>query len=290
MQFSTFLIQVLNGVQYGMLLFLIASGLTLTFGVMGIINLAHGAFFMVGAYLVFQFTRDWGWSLPMAYVSAIAAVVVIGALVERSVLSPLVGRDHLDQVLVTFGLILIFDELAVILWGKDVQPAEIPMLLRGSVHIGDTFIYPAYRLALTVAGLFCAAGLYLLVAKTRLGMIVRAGSHDRSMVDALGINVNPVFALVFGLGAALAALAGILAAPILSVSPGMGDKIIIIAFVVVVIGGIGSIKGAFVGALLVGLCDAFGKVLFPSVSSLVIYALMAFILVWRPRGLFGKVA
>lgn len=288
MQLSTFLIQVLNGVQYGMLLFLIASGLTLTFGVMGIINLAHGAFFMIGAYLVFQFTRFWGWPLALAYVAAIAAVVALGAVVERTVLAPLANRDHLDQVLVTYGLILIFDELAVIQWGKDVQPAEIPAFLRGSVHLTDMIIYPVYRLALAGAGLACAAGLYLLVARTRLGMIVRAGSVDRGMVSALGINVAPIFALVFGLGAALAALAGILAAPILSVSPGMGDKIIIIAFVVVVIGGIGSIKGAFVGALLVGLFDSFGKVLFPTVSSLVIYALMAFVLVWRPTGLFGK--
>jgi branched-chain amino acid transport system permease protein len=235
-----------------MLLFLIASGLTLTFGVMGIINLAHGAFFMVGAYLVFQFTRFWGWPLPAAYVAAVATVVALGALVEQTVLAPLTKRDHLDQVLVTYGLILIFDELAVIAWGKDVQPAEIPMFLRGSVHLSDMIIYPVYRLALAGAGLICAVGLYILVAKTRLGMIVRAGSVDRSMVSALGINVSPIFAIVFGLGAA--------------------------------------IKGAFVGALLVGLFDSFGKVLFPSVSSLVIYALMAFILVWRPAGLFGKPA
>ncbi|MFZ1186782.1 MAG: branched-chain amino acid ABC transporter permease [Pseudolabrys sp.] len=290
MQLSTFLIQLLNGLQYGMLLFLIASGLTLTFGVMGIINLAHGAFFMIGAYLVFQFARIYEWPLPLACASAIVAVVVLGSIVERAVLAPLVDRDHLDQVLVTYGLILIFDELAVVLWGKDVHAAEIPAMLRGSVHISDMIVYPVYRLALAGAGLVCAIGLYLIVAKTRIGMIVRAGSHDRSMVSALGINVGPVFALVFGLGAALAALAGILAAPILSVSPGMGDKIIIIAFVVVVIGGIGSIKGAFVGALLVGLFDSFGKVLFPTVSSLVIYALMALILVWRPNGLFGKAA
>lgn len=288
MQLSTFLIQVLNGLQYGMLLFLIASGLTLTFGVMGVINLAHGAFFMIGAYLVFQFTRFWGWPLPLAYAAAVGAVVVIGTVVEKSVLAPLVGRDHLDQVLLTYGLILIFDELAVILWGKDVQPADIPDWLKGSVNLGPMIVYPVYRLALAVVGALCAVGLYLVVSKTRLGMIVRAGSYDRSMVSALGINVGPVFALVFGLGAALAALAGILAAPVLSVSPGMGDKIIIIAFVVVVIGGIGSIKGAFVGALLVGLFDSFGKVLFPTVSSLIIYALMAAILIWRPSGLFGK--
>lgn len=288
MQLSSFLIQVLNGLQYGMLLFLIASGLTLTFGVMGVINLAHGAFFMIGAYLVFQFTHFWGWPLPFAYAAAVASVVVMGAVVEKSVLAPLVGRDHLDQVLLTYGLILIFDELAVVLWGKDVQPAEIPNWLRGNVNLGPMIVYPVYRLALAVAGILCAVGLYLVVSKTRLGMIVRAGSYDRSMVSVLGINVGPVFAVVFGLGAALAALAGILAAPVLSVSPGMGDKIIIIAFVVVVIGGIGSIKGAFVGALLVGLFDSFGKVLFPTVSSLIIYALMAAILVWRPSGLFGK--
>jgi branched-chain amino acid transport system permease protein len=290
MQLSTFLIQILNGLQFGMLLFLIASGLTLTFGVMGVINLAHGAFFMIGAYLVFQFTRFWGWPLPVAYAAAVVTVVVIGSVVEKSVLAPLVGRDHLDQVLLTYGLILIFDELAVILWGKDVQPAEIPLWLRGNIHLGPMIVYPVCRLALAVAGILCAVGLYLIVSKTRLGMIVRAGSHDRSMVSALGINVGPVFAFVFGLGAALAALAGILAAPVLSVSPGMGDKIIIIAFVVVVIGGIGSIKGAFVGALLVGLFDSFGKMLFPNFSSLIIYALMAAILIWRPSGLFGKTA
>jgi branched-chain amino acid transport system permease protein len=290
MQFSTFLIQILNGLQFGMLLFLIASGLTLTFGVMGIINLAHGAFFMIGAYLSFQFTRYWGWPLPVAYAAAIGCIVVLGAAVERTVLAPLANRDHLDQVLVTYGLILIFDELAVIQWGKDVQPADIPTFLRGSIQFSDTIVYPIYRLALAAVGLLCAVGLYAVVAKTRIGMIVRAGSYDRGMVSALGINVAPVFAVVFGVGAALAALAGILAAPVLSISPGMGDKIIIIAFVVVVIGGIGSIKGAFVGALLVGLFDSFGKILFPTVSSLIIYALMAFILVWRPNGLFGKTA
>jgi branched-chain amino acid transport system permease protein len=290
MQFSTFLIQILNGLQFGMLLFLIASGLTLTFGVMGIINLAHGAFFMIGAYLSFQFTRYWGWPLPVAYAAAIGCIVGLGAAVERTVLAPLANRDHLDQVLVTYGLILIFDELAVIQWGKDVQPADIPTFLRGSIQFSDTIVYPVYRLALAAVGLLCAVGLYAVVAKTRIGMIVRAGSYDRGMVSALGINVAPVFAVVFGVGAALAALAGILAAPVLSISPGMGDKIIIIAFVVVVIGGIGSIKGAVVGALLVGLFDSFGKILFPTVSSLIIYALMAFILVWRPNGLFGKTA
>ena len=290
MQLSTFLIQVLNGVQFGMLLFLIASGLTLTFGIMGIINLAHGAFFMIGAYLVFHFTRFMGWPLPLAYVSAITCVVVLGALIEKSVLAPLANRDHLDQVLVTYGLILILDELAVVAWGKDVQPADITSIFQGSIRFSEDFVYPIYRLVLSFVGVVCAISLYMLVSWTRLGMIIRAGSIDRNMVRALGINVGPIFSIVFGIGAALAAIAGILAAPILSVSPGMGDKIIIIAFVVVVIGGIGSIKGAFVGALLVGLMDAFGKMLIPSASSLVIYAVMALVLVWRPEGLFGKPA
>jgi branched-chain amino acid transport system permease protein len=288
MELSTFLVQILNGLQYGMLLFLIASGLTLTFGVMGIINLAHGAFFMFGAYLAFHFIRFAGWPFAAAYAGAIVTVVLLGALIERSMLAPLAKRDHLDQVLVTYGLILVLDELAVIFWGKDVQPADIPPLFRGSIQLSSDIVYPLYRLVLAGVGLLAALLLYLIVAKTRIGMIVRAGSVDRDMVRALGINVVPIFSFVFGLGAAFAALAGIMAAPVLSVSPGMGDKIIIIAFVVIVIGGIGSIKGAFVGALLVGLVDSFGKILFPTLSSLSMYALMAVVLVWRPQGIFGK--
>jgi len=289
MALSTFLIQVLNGLQYGMLLFLIASGLTLTFGVMRIINLAHGAFFMAGAYLAFHFIKFAGLSFAAAYAGAILAVVALGALIERSLLAPLAKRDHLDQVLVTYGLILIFEELAVMLWGKDVQPAEIPDALLGSVALSETLVYPAYRLVIAGIGLASALALYLLIAKTKLGMIVRAGSVDRDMVRSLGIPVGAIFSIVFGIGAALAALAGIVAAPVLSVSPGMGDRIIIIAFVVVVIGGIGSVRGAFVAALLVGLVDAFGKALVPNLSSLLMYALMAAVLIWRPQGLFGAV-
>jgi branched-chain amino acid transport system permease protein len=214
--------------------------------------------------------------------------VLLGAVIERSLLAPLAKRDHLDQVLVTYGLILVFDELAVILWGKDVQPAEIPPAFRGSIQLSSMVVYPLYRLVIAGIGIAAAAALYFVIARTRLGMIVRAGSVDREMVRALGIDVRPIFSLVFGLGAAFAALAGIVAAPILSVSPGMGDKIIIVAFVVIVIGGIGSIKGAFIGSLLVGLVDSFGKSLFPSVSSLIMYALMAIVLIWRPQGIFGK--
>jgi branched-chain amino acid transport system permease protein len=290
MEVSTLLVQILNGLQYGMLLFLIASGLTLTFGVMGIINLAHGAFFMAGAYLAYQFSHRMGWPFPAAYGVAILVVVMLGALIERTILAPLVDRDHLDQVLVTYGLILILDELAVVIWGKDVLPSDIPPVFQGSISFSSMIVYPAYRLVLAAIGLAAAVALWLIVAKTRLGMIVRAGSVDREMVRALGISIVPIFSFVFGLGAAFAALAGIAAAPILSVSPGMGDKIIIIAFVVIVIGGIGSIKGSFVGALLVGLVDSFGKILFPRVSSLIIYALMAGVLIWRPQGIFGKPA
>lgn len=290
MTLSIFLTQVLNGLQYGMLLFLIACGLTLTFGVMGIINLAHGAFYMAGAYLAFHLIKFSGLGFTAAYAGAIAIVVVMGALIERTLLAPLARRDHLDQVLLTYGLILIFDELAVMLWGKDVQPAELPALFKGSVELFGVVTYPLYRLVIAGTGLATALLLYLLISHTRLGMVVRAGSVDREMVSALGIPVGLMFSAVFGIGCALAALAGIVAGPVLSVSPGMGDRIIIIAFVVVVIGGIGSIRGAFVGALLVGLVDTFGKALLPTVSSLLMYALMAVVLIVRPQGLFGAPA
>lgn len=286
MTFAIFLIQILNGLQYGMLLFLIAAGLTVTFGIMGIINLAHGAFFMAGAYLAFHFSTFAGFGFAASYASAILIVIVMASVIERGLLAPLAKREHLDQVLVTYGLILIFDELAVMLWGKDVQPAEVHEALKGSIELmGVT--YPVYRLVITGIGIACALLLYLLISRTRLGMIVRAGSVDRNMVRALGIPVSKMFSLVFGIGCALAALAGIVAGPILSISPGMGDRIIIIAFVVVVIGGIGSLRGAFVAALLIGLVDAFGKALVPNLSSLLMYVLMAAVLIVRPQGLFG---
>ncbi len=287
---STFLLQLLNGVQFGVLVFLLASGLTLTFGIMNVINLAHGSFFMIGAYLTYEFAIHMGLPLAVAMLGAIASVVVIGTILEWFTLAPLVNRGHLDQVLLTYGLILIFDELATIIWGKDVQPAEIPKIFRGSVNVFSLFDYPLYRLVIIVVGLLTAIGLYLLISRTRLGMIVRAGTVDRNMVRALGIPVNSIFSIVFGIGAALAALGGIVASPVLSISPEMGDRIIIIAFVVVVIGGMGSIRGAFIGAILVGLVDTFGKVLFPSFSSLGIYLLMAAVLIWRPEGLFGAPA
>lgn len=284
---NLFLVQLLNGIQYGMLLFLLASGLTLTFGIMGVINLAHGAFFMIGAYLSYQFITLMGWPLWASLVASIGIVVLIGTLTEWLTLAPLADRDHLDQVLLTYGLILIFDELTVMIWGKDVHSAQMPEFLSGSVDVLSLFSYPLYRLFVIMAGLLVAICLYGLISRTRLGMIVRAGSVDREMVRSLGISIKPIFSVVFGLGAALAALGGIIARPIMSTSPGMGDRIIVVAFVVVVIGGIGSVRGAFIGALLVGLVDSFGKSLFPSFSSFGMYVLMALVLLWRPRGLLG---
>ncbi len=290
MGIDTFLLQLLNSLQYGVLLFLLAAGLTLTFGIMGVLNLAHGSFFMIGAYLAFYLSLQAGLPLPLAILASIAAVIVLGTIVEWFMLAPLVNRGHLDQVLLTYGLILIFDELAVIFWGRDVQPAEIPKIFSGNVEVFSLFTYPVYRLVIIAVGLATALGLYVLISKTRLGMIIRAGTVDRNLVRALGIPVQQIFSIVFGIGAALAALGGIVASPVLSISPGMGDRIIIIAFVVVVIGGIGSVRGAFIGALLVGLVDVFGKALFPSVSSLGMYVLMGAVLLWRPEGLFGAPA
>jgi branched-chain amino acid transport system permease protein len=267
MDTGTLLAQLMNGLQYGMLLFLIASGLTLTFGFMGVINLAHGAFFMIGAYIAYHLTSRAGFPFWASLVSAVGSVVLLGALVERTLLAPLAKRDHLDQVLVTYGLILIFDELAHLIWGPDVQPFAIPAAFDTTIRLSDALTYPAYRLVISAVGIACAIALYLLIMRTRLGMIIRAGAHDRELVRALGIDVRTAFSLVFGIGAAFAALAGVVAAPVLSISPGMGDRIIIITFVVVVIGGIGSLEGAFVGAL--------------------IYMLMAAVLTWRPTGLFG---
>jgi branched-chain amino acid transport system permease protein len=287
MDFGTLLIQLLNGIQFGMLLFLIASGLTLTFGVMNIINLAHGAFFMLGAYFMFHLSRRMGLPYAASLALAVAGIVVLGAVVERMLVAPLAKRDHLEQLLVTYGLILIGDEVARIAWGPDVQPFQVPAMFDATIELMPGIPYPAYRLVISAVGLVIAIALWLLIARTRLGMIIRAGAHDRDMVRALGIDIRTANSAVFGIGAALAAIAGIVAAPVLSVSPGMGDRIIIIAFVVVVIGGIGSLRGAFVGALLVGLVDSFGKILFPALSSALIYLLMAAVLVWRPQGIFG---
>jgi len=287
MDLTTFLIQVLNGVQYGFLLFLVASGLTLIFGIMGIINLAHGAFFMLGAYLVYWLI-GYTENLFLAIAIGLLIMLVIGFVIERFAISFLYQRDHLYQVLLTYGLILILNELQKVLWGTDFYSVPIPETLSGSIQLTETQAYPVYRLFISVTCMVLAAVLYVVIGKTRLGMMIRAGAVNREMVQALGIDVGRLFAIVFSMGAALAAFAGMVGAPVSSVYPGMGDQILIVSFVVVVIGGIGSIKGAFIGAMLISLADTFGKVLLPDVASVVVYATMAIILIWRPQGLFGR--
>ena len=287
MDISFYLIQLLNGIQYGFLLFLVASGLTLIFGIMGIINLAHGSFYMIGAYLGFWFTGLTG-NLFTGILLALPVSLAVGYLVERFAISQLYARDHLYQVLLTYGLILIANESQRILWGSDVHSVPIPQMLSGSIQLTGNQAYPVYRLFISVACIAIALGMYWVIQKTRLGMTIRAGASNREMVQILGINVDRLFAIVFSMGVTLAALAGMLAAPVNTVYPGIGDNILIISFVVVVIGGIGSIKGAFIGAMLIGLADTFGKVLLPEMASMVVYALMAGVLIWRPQGLFGR--
>ncbi len=287
MDFTLLLIQTLNGVQYGLLLFLIASGLTIIFGIMGVINLAHGSFYMIGAYMALTFTQ-WTGNIFGAVLLGVPMAVVLGFVVERVFIIHLYKRDHLQQVLLTFGLILIFNELQSIIWGDDPHSVPVPGFLNASVPLTDTLNYPVYRLFLSVVCLGIAGGLYLLVNRTRLGMRIRAGAANPEMVQILGINTKILFTTVFCIGVTLTALAGILAAPVESVYPGIGEQVLIISFVVVVIGGIGSIKGAFVGALLIGLARVYGQVYLPELSSVTVYALMAAILLWRPAGLYGR--
>jgi len=287
MDFTLLLIQTLNGVQYGLLLFLIASGLTIIFGIMGVINLAHGSFYMIGAYMALTFTQ-WTGNIFGAVLLGVPVAVVLGLVVERVFIVHLYKRDHLQQVLLTFGLILIFNELQSIIWGDDPHSVPVPGFLDASVPLTDTLNYPVYRLFLSTVCLGIAGGLYLLVNRTRLGMRIRAGAANSEMVQVLGINTKILFTTVFCIGVTLTALAGILAAPVESVYPGIGEQVLIISFVVVVIGGIGSIKGAFVGALLIGLARVYGQVYLPELSSVTVYALMAAILLWRPAGLYGR--
>ena len=287
MDAATFLIQVLNSVQYGLLLFLVASGLTLIFGIMGIINLAHGSFYMVGAYLAFSLTQAIG-NFWLALAAGLLLSFLLGIVLEALVMRFLYHRDHLYQVLLTYGLILIFEELRSLLWGDDVHGVAVPEGLAFSIPLTDTLSYQVYRLAMSGACLAIAFGMYWLIQRTRLGMMIRAGSVNRDMVQSLGINVGLLYRLVFALGLALAAFAGMLAAPVSSVYPGMGNQVLIISFVVVVIGGIGSVKGALVAALAIGLADTFGKVLAPQMAGMVVYLLMAAVLLWRPQGIFGR--
>ena len=294
--------QCLNGLQLGILLFLLAAGLTLVFGIMDLVNLAHGSLYMMGAYFATTFA-GWTDSFLLGALLALPAALLLGILVEVVALRTLYSRNHLDQVLATFGLILFFNELARIVWGPAGLDLPLPAFLETSVEILPGVPYPAYRVAIIVVGLVVAGGLYALVSHTRVGMLIRAGASNREMAGALGVDIQLLYTLVFGLGTVLAALAGLMAAPILTVQVGMGESILILAFVVIVIGGIGSIRGAFVAAVLVGLIDTVGRAFLadllrlflanqaaetagPALSSMLIYVLMAAILAIRPQGLF----
>ncbi len=288
MDFATFLVQCLNAVQYGLLLFLVASGLTLIFGIMGVINLAHGSFYMLGAYLAFALAPWFGDWFFARLLAGVVLAGVFGYLLEWAFFSFLYKRDHLQQVLLTYALILVFEELRSLAVGNDVHGVATPDWLAGSFRLGELMAYPWYRVFASLACLVVALGLYLVVNKTRLGMMIRAGASDRDMARGLGVDIRRLYRIVFAGGVALAALAGMIAAPLSSVYPGMGGGVLIVCFVVVVIGGIGSIGGAFVAALLVGAVDTFGKVFFAQWSGVGIYVLMALVLIWRPEGLMKR--
>ena len=294
--------QALNGMQLGILLFLLAAGLTLVFGIMDFVNLAHGSFYMLGAFFFatfFNLTE----SFILGIFLGLAATLIIGFLTDILGLRTLYSRNHLDQVLATFGLILFFNQLVQIIWPLDGIAVAMPPYLDGALNIGFGIEYPIYRILIIVCGLLVALALYTLVVHTRLGMLIRAGASNRTMLSTLGINVNFLFSCVFGLGAALAGLAGMLVTPIISATSGMGEQILILAFVVIVIGGIGSIRGAFIAAIIVGMIDTLGRsfldvvlLIFlpanaaeaggPAISSMLIYILMAGVLFFRPQGLF----
>ncbi len=287
MDLTTFLIQCLNSVQYGLLLFLVASGLTLIFGIMGVINLAHGSFYMIGAYLAFTLSSLVG-HFVLALLLGLVLAVLFGYLLEWVFFSFLYEREHLQQVLMTYGLILVFEELRSLTVGDDVHGVPVPEWLSGGIAIGHDMSYPVYRLFISGVCLVVAVGMYLMLKKTRLGMTIRAGAVNREMVQSLGINLSLLYRLVFAGGVALAVLAGMIAAPVSSVYPGMGSQVLIICFVVVVIGGIGSVKGALVAALLIGFVDTFGKVFWQQAAGALVYLLMAVVLLWRPEGLFKQ--
>jgi branched-chain amino acid transport system permease protein len=295
--------QCLNGVQFGLMLFLLTAGLTLVFGIMDTINLAHGSLYMTGAFLAATLAAMTG-SFSIALAGAVIGTAVLGGLLEISLLRKLYQRDHLTQVLATFALILIFNQLARLIWGPQPLALNVPDALAGPVELLPGFFYPAYRLLIIAVGLAVAAGLYGFIRYTRAGMWVRAGASNRDMAMAMGVNVPRLFTLVFAIGAALAALAGALLGPLLAVQVGMGESILILAFVVIVIGGIGSVRGAFVAALLVGIVDTAGRSLLPvllrqilspaaasglgpALASILIYLLMAVVLFSRPQGLFA---
>ncbi len=300
-----FIEQCLNGLQLGLLLFLLAAGLTLVFGIMDLVNLAHGSLYMMGAYFAATFVA-WTGNFLLGVIMALGATLVLGIVLEFVALRHLYGRDHLDHVLATFGLILFFNEAVRVIWGPAGLSLPLPGWLTVPIEILPGIYYPSYRLSIIVVSLAVAAFLYFLVMRTRLGMLIRAGASNREMIGALGINIKLLYTLVFGLGAALAGLAGVMQAPILTVQTGMGENILILAFVIIVIGGIGSIRGAFVAAIFVGLIDTLGRAFLPdllrhvlssaaastaapALSSMLIYLLMAIVLVVRPEGLFPAV-
>jgi branched-chain amino acid transport system permease protein len=290
MDSATFAVQCLNALQYGLLLFLIASGLTLIFGVMGVINLAHGSFYMIGAYMAYALAPVLGGPAGLGFVATLlvglALAVVLGYALEWAFFSFLYEREHLQQVLMTYGLILVFEELRSLTLGDDVHGVAVPAWLAGSIPLGGLMSYPVYRLFISGVCVALALAMYAVLSRTRLGMAIRAGSTNREMVASLGIDVKQLFRVMFAAGVALATLAGMLAAPVSSVYPGMGNQVLIICFVVVVIGGLGSVRGAFAAALLVGAVDTFGKVFFPQAAGVLVYVLMAAVLLWRPEGLF----
>jgi len=290
MDLTIFLIQCLNALQYGLLLFLVASGLTLIFGIMGVINLAHGSFYMIGAYMAYALApivaATFGGGFFATLLVGVVLAVILGYVLEWAFFSFLYEREHLQQVLMTYGLILVFEELRSLLVGDDVHGVEVPAFLAGTLPLGEMMTYPVYRLFISGVCLALALGMYLVFTRTRLGMMIRAGSTNREMVQSLGVDIKFLYRVVFAAGMAIAVLAGMVAAPVSSVYPGMGDTVLIICFVVVVIGGIGSIRGALLAALLIGLVDTFGKVLLPQAAGVLVYVLMALILLWKPDGLF----
>ena len=297
-----FVEQMLNGLQLGITLFLMSAGLTLIFGIMQVINLAHGSFYMIGAYVGATVAVASG-SFLTGLIAGVTAAGIVGMIVEIVVLRHLYHRDHLDQVLATFGLIFFFNEITRIIWGKQPLFMDMPLWLQGNIELLPGLIYPVYRIFVIIVGCLVALLLWFLFSRTRLGMRIRAGASNREMVGALGINIKLLYTLVFGLGTLLAGLAGVMAGPILAVESGMGESILILTFVVIVIGGIGSVRGAVVGALLVGLVDTLGRAFLPqvfrlflsssvadgvgaSLASMSIYILMAAVLIWKPKGLF----
>ena len=290
MDLTIFLIQCLNSLQYGLLLFLVASGLTLIFGIMGVINLAHGSFYMIGAYLAFSLAPLVGATIGGGFfgtlVVGVVLAVLFGYFLEWAFFSFLYEREHLQQVLMTYGLILVFEEFRSLLVGDDVHGVGPPDILQGSIALGDMMTYPVYRLFISGVCIALALCMYVVFTRTRLGMMIRAGSTNREMVQSLGIDIKFLYRVVFAAGVAIAVFAGMVAAPVSSVYPGMGSTVLIICFVVVVIGGIGSIRGALFASLLIGFVDTFGKVMLPTAAGVLVYVLMALILLWKPDGLF----